>query len=73
MIKLYTKIPCPHCEPVKDYIKQCNIPVEIINLGDEPELLSELKAKGLRTVPCLDVDGRLIPNKDTIITYLGTC
>lgn len=71
-MKLYTKTGCPPCERVKAFIEKNDITqVEIVNISTTPGILTELKERGMRTVPTLEVDDALISDSELIINLLG--
>lgn len=63
-VKLYTTTWCGVCVHTKRYLNSKNILFEEIDIEEQPEFgdLIERETGGYRTVPTLDVDGRLIVN-----------
>lgn len=66
---LYTKDDCPNCVAPKKLIEDKGLSVTITNVSEEPEVVPELKSRGLRGVPALDVGGKLITG-DAILEHL---
>ncbi len=64
-VKIYTKTTCPYCVRVKDFFQSKGVKFEEIDLQGKPEELAALKEKtGLRTVPQVFIDGKLIGGCD---------
>lgn len=54
MLIIYTTPTCNKCQLLKKIMNEKNIPYE------ECDDIEVMKAKGLRMVPCLEVDGTLL-------------
>jgi glutaredoxin len=67
---LYTKNGCSPCLRVKQYIVENDIPIGVVNLTLNDDLVKGLKERGMKTVPCLDMDGVLIQDSVQIIKIL---
>jgi glutaredoxin len=67
---LYTKSGCSPCLRVKQYIMENEIPIGVVNLTLNHGLIKDLKERGMKTVPCLDMDGELIQDSVRIIKIL---
>ena len=61
MIKIYSSSWCPECVQVKKYFDFKGIDYSEINVADRQEDREEvLKVSGQRTVPVIDIDGKII-------------
>jgi glutaredoxin 3 len=60
-VKIYTTEYCPFCTRAKNLLKTKNIPYEEVNLeGKDDELVALKNRTGLRTVPQIFFDEKLI-------------
>lgn len=66
MIKLYTKVQCPKCTPVKMLIKSVGLDVEILNTDVDNVAKEVLIEQGIMGLPVLEVDGTFITNVNEI-------
>lgn len=65
MIKIYSTSWCPGCVKVKKYLSQQGIEFNEINVADRHEDREEVfKASGQRTVPVIDINGKIIVGFD---------
>ena len=74
MVKIYSTSWCPGCVKLKRYLDLKGIAFKEINVADKHEDREEVfKVSGQRTVPVLDVDGKVIIgfNKEEIDKALG--
>ena len=61
MIKIYSTSWCPECVQVKKNVDFKGIDYTEINVADRQEDREEvLKVSGQRTVPVIDIDGKII-------------
>ena len=68
---LYTAVNCNPCKVVKTFIEQNELEfVEIRTLSLEEFRSEEVQSLGLRSVPTLVDNGKLIVNSGNIIEYL---
>jgi glutaredoxin len=67
---LYTTVNCNPCKVVKTFIEQNELDVEIRTLSLEEFRSEEIQSLGLRSVPTLIDNGKLIVNSGNIIEYL---
>lgn len=68
---LYVKDNCPHCIKPKQFIKEHDLDIEIVNLSEVPGLVRVLKRQGLKTVPALGQDAKLIEESEVIMGILS--
>lgn len=63
-VKMFTTTWCGFCASTKRYLKSKNVPFEEIDIEQHPEYadLIEQATGGYRTVPTLDVDGKIMVN-----------
>ena len=68
---IYTKpFGCPPCNQVKKHINKMGYNVEIKNVQTQEDI-DKLLAKGIRTVPVLELqNGDIISGAETIMTFL---
>lgn len=65
MIKIYSTSWCPACVKAKKYLNMRGIEFQEINVADKHEDRNEVqKVSGQRTVPVLDIDGKVIVGFD---------
>ncbi len=65
MIKIYSTSWCPACVKAKKYLNMKGIEFQEINVADKHEDRNEVqKVSGQRTVPVLDIDGKVIVGFD---------
>lgn len=65
MIKIYSTSWCPECVQVKKYLNFKGIEYQEINVADKHEDREEVfKVSGQRTVPVIDIDGKIIVGFD---------
>ncbi|GAA0071955.1 glutathione S-transferase N-terminal domain-containing protein [Clostridium sardiniense] len=65
MIKIYSTSWCPACVKAKKYLNMKGIAFEEVNVADKHEDRNEVqKVSGQRTVPVLDIDGKVIVGFD---------
>lgn len=61
MVKVYSTSWCPGCVKVKKYLDLKGIEFKEVNVADKHEDREEVfKASGQRTVPVIDIDGKII-------------
>lgn len=64
MTKLFTASWCATCVPIKRFIKENNLGVEIIDVDEHPDMVVSY---GLRSVPTIVLDnGDLVSKTDNI-------
>lgn len=62
---------CPYCDKAKELLADNNMPFEVIVLDTE-ELKEDIKARsGMRTVPIIYIDGRLVGGYDQLKEYVN--
>lgn len=60
-VKMYKKNPCPYCDRAEVFFKNRNIPLEIIDLTDQPAEIDRIKNEtGWRTVPIIFINDKLV-------------
>lgn len=60
-VKMYKKNPCPYCDRAEALFKSRGIPVEIIDLTEQPAEIDRIKNEtGWRTVPIILINEKLI-------------
>ncbi len=65
MIKIYSTSWCPACVKAKKYLNMKGIEFQEINVADKHEDRNEVQAvSGQRTVPVLDIHGKVIVGFD---------
>ncbi|MGG7079613.1 glutaredoxin family protein [Clostridium sardiniense] len=65
MIKIYSTSWCPACVKAKKYLNMKGIEFQEVNVADKHEDRNEVqKVSGQRTVPVLDIDGKVIVGFD---------
>ena len=65
MIKIYSTSWCPACIKVKKYLDMKGIEFQEINVADKHEDRNEVQeVSGQRTVPVLDINGKVIVGFD---------
>lgn len=65
MIKIYSTSWCPSCIKVKKYFDLKEMKYEEIDVADKHEDREEVfKVSGQRTVPVIDIDGKIIVGFD---------
>lgn len=65
MIKIYSTSWCPACVKAKKYLNMRGIEFQEVNVADKHEDRNEVqKVSGQRTVPVLDIDGKVIVGFD---------
>ena len=73
---MYTTSWCGVCVHTKRYLKSRNIPFQEIDIEENPEYgeLIERATGGYRTVPTLDIGGRLMvnPSRQEIEAAIGS-
>jgi len=67
---LYTAVNCNPCKVVKTYITQNELDVEIRTLSLEEFRSDEIQSLGIRSVPTLIDNEKVIVNSGNIIEYL---
>lgn len=73
MIKVYSTPNCPWCKKVKTYLKSKNVEFEDINVKADREQKEEMmKLSGQKSVPVVNVDGKIILgfDKNAIDKYI---
>lgn len=50
-VTVYTKSNCPQCVSTKELMKKLAIPYKEINIEENPDVLTFLKAEGFRSAP----------------------
>jgi len=66
-MKLFTAVWCTNCAPVKKYVSDYMLDIEIIDIGKSPDLAKEY---GVRSLPTLVVEGNTIVGAASILEYL---
>jgi glutaredoxin len=61
MITIYTKNNCPYCDQAKALLESRNIKYEAVNIEQHPDARQKLVEAGLRSVPQIYKDNKLIP------------
>lgn len=70
-MKLFSAPWCTYCTPVKEYIADNNLDVEVLNI-DSPEGFKAAQSAGVKGIPALEKeDGTLMVESQEIIKYLG--
>ena len=60
-VKMYTWTVCPYCVRAKDLLNKKNIAFAEVNLDGKDDELAELRERtGMRTLPQIFIDDRLI-------------
>ena len=60
-IKIYTLPTCPWCIKTKDFLTKKGVAFQNFDVSTEPQRRDEMiKISGQRSVPVLDIDGKLI-------------
>lgn len=60
-IMIYTIQDCPHCEELKDFLKQKKIEFEDIDVEENDEIAEEIIEKtGQNGFPVIDINGEII-------------
>ena len=61
MIKIYSTPTCHYCAVAKDYLKDKNIPFEVIDVKEDLKAREHMKQiSGQMGVPVIDVDGKIM-------------
>lgn len=60
MLTVYSKNNCPHCDNAKDYLRRCGIEFQEINIEQDHEARAFIVDQGLRTVPQIFQDQRIL-------------
>ena len=64
-VVIYSKNYCPYCDRAKNLLKAKGVPFEEHNIENKPEEMKALMEKtGLRTVPQIFIDDKLIGGFD---------
>lgn len=64
-VKIYSTPTCPNCNLAKEYLKEKNIPFEIIDVAEDPAKAEEMVQKsGQMSVPVILVDENIIVGFD---------
>ena len=63
-VKMYTTTWCGICVHVKRYLETKNVSIEEVDIEEHPEFgdMIEQLTGGYRTVPTLEIDGKLLVN-----------
>lgn len=65
MVKIYSTSWCPSCVKAKKYLNMKGIEFQEINVADKHEDRNEVQeVSGQRTVPVLDINGKVIVGFD---------
>ena len=65
MIKIYSTPTCHYCAVAKDYLKDKNIPFEVIDVKEDLKAREHMKQiSGQMGVPVLDVHGKIMSGWD---------
>lgn len=59
MLTVYSKPACPFCEQTKKYLHSQAVRFEVIDVMEDADALTFIKAQGHRTVPQIYKDGKL--------------
>lgn len=73
-VKVYTTKICPHCNHLKDFLKEHNIAFEEIDVGSDRKAAQELiKKTNAMAVPIIEINGKFIIgfDKKAISNLLG--
>lgn len=57
---VYTNTGCPHCEQVKNFLKEHNIEYDERNVSASKEYFDQLRERKVSSVPATFIDGKLI-------------
>lgn len=68
-IRLYSTH-CPKCRVIEKKLEQANIKYELIDAKDNPKIIEELSALGVRQMPILMVDDKILGFSE-IIKWIG--
>lgn len=68
-IRLYSTH-CPKCRVIEKKLEQANIKYELIDAKDNPKVIEELSALGVRQMPILMVDDKILGFSE-IIKWIG--
>ena len=68
-IRLYSTH-CPKCRVIEKKLEQANIKYELIDAKDNPKVIEELSALGVRQMPVLMVDDKILGFSE-IIKWIG--
>jgi mycoredoxin len=63
-VKMYTTSWCGYCVGTKRYLQSKNVPFEEIDIEQHPEYGEKIEQAtgGFRTVPTVEIDGKLMVN-----------
>jgi glutaredoxin-like YruB-family protein len=65
MIKIYSTPTCHYCAVAKDYLKDKNIPFEVIDVKEDLKAREHMKQiSGQMGVPVIDVNGKIMSGWD---------
>ncbi len=64
-VKVYSTPTCPHCNMVKDFLKENAVPFEDINVAENKDAANEIVEKsGQMGVPVVEINGGIIVGFD---------
>jgi len=64
---------CLWCNKVGYFLTECGIPYTYLNYEEYPGLKHFLSASGLKTVPQVFEDGRLVGGYEDTVSYVNFC
>lgn len=66
---IYGKSMCPNCEKAKQFLERWNFDYKYVNLEDDLQKFLELKNKGIRQVPVIEVDNEIIGSYNELLVW----
>lgn len=57
-VTVFTKNNCVQCKMTKKYLDQLGVAFKEINIEEQPEFLTELKEKGFKQTPVVQIEGQ---------------
>ncbi len=73
-VKVFTSQTCPHCPPVKNYLREHNIEFEDLDINADMEARKELIQRRIMSVPTVIIDDTEVIvgfDKEKIDSILG--
>ncbi|MCY4380849.1 MAG: glutathione S-transferase N-terminal domain-containing protein [Proteobacteria bacterium] len=72
--RIYIKIPCPFCDKAISLLEQFNIPFEVVDVTDNPDLRAKIaeSQNDYPTVPMIFMQDKFIGGCDDLIHSLRT-
>ncbi len=68
-IKIYSKDNCPYCDKAKKFFKQMNMQFMEINVGRDIQRDTYYEITGMKTLPAIYVDNKLIGGYTELVEY----